>query len=109
MFAKRYDVVVAGAGPGGIPAAIAAARGGARTLLIERSAILGGLAVSGLPLLGYIDRAGNKVLGGIAQEFIDRLARIDGGTLGHFRCPVHNSLTPINCAWGRIVFSDIVK
>jgi hypothetical protein len=109
MFSKKYDVVVVGAGPGGIPAAIAASRAGMRTLLVERSGILGGLAVSGLPLLGYIDRSGNKALGGIAQEFIDELEKIDGATIGHFPCPVHNSLTPLNAAWGRIVFFDMVE
>ena len=109
MFARKYDVVVVGGGPGGIPAAIAARRAGMRTLLVERSAILGGMAVSGLPLLGYIDRAGNKVLGGIAQEFVDELEKIDNATIGHFRCPVHNSLTPLNAAWGRVVFFDMVE
>lgn len=109
MLKGKYDIIVVGGGPGGIPAAIAAARSGARTLLIERSAILGGLAVSGLPLLGFIDRTGKRVLGGIAQEFINELEKIDGGTIGHFRCPVHNSLTPINAAWGRIVFFDMIE
>lgn len=106
MFEANYDVIVVGGGPGGVPAAIAAKRAGARTLLIERSGILGGMAVSGLPLLGYIDRAGNQALGGIAQEFIDELEQIDGGTIGHFRCPIHNSLTPVNASWMRIVMFE---
>jgi hypothetical protein len=38
----RYDVVVAGGGPAGFAAAVAAARAGARTLLVEREARLGG-------------------------------------------------------------------
>ena len=42
------DVVVAGGGPGGILAALAAARTGARTLLIERYGFLGGMATAGL-------------------------------------------------------------
>ena len=42
------DVVVAGGGPGGLPAAIAAARHGAHVLLIERYGFLGGLATAGL-------------------------------------------------------------
>ena len=36
------DVVVAGAGPSGIPAAIAAARAGARVILLEQDAMPGG-------------------------------------------------------------------
>ena len=49
---KEYDVAVIGGGPGGIPAAIAAARRGRKTVLIERNAFLGGAATSGLGLLG---------------------------------------------------------
>lgn len=91
----RYDVVCVGGGPGGFPAAIAAARGGARTLLVERNHFLGGMAATGLGLLGYLDAKGRPALGGIAQEFVDRLTA-KGGAMGHFRCPVHNSITPVN-------------
>ena len=42
------DVVVAGGGPAGVSAAIAAARGGAETLLVERYGHLGGMATGGL-------------------------------------------------------------
>lgn len=90
-----YDVAVIGGGPGGLPAAIAAARAGARTLLVERTAALGGAAASGLGVLGFLDRSGNQALGGIAQELIDRLVALDGSP-GHFRCPVHNSITPVS-------------
>ena len=95
MISKEYEVAVIGGGPGGIPAAIAAARRGRKTVLVERNAFLGGAATSGLGILGYIDRQGNKALGGIAQEFIDRLKEIHG-SIGHYRCPVHNSITPLN-------------
>lgn len=90
-----YDVVVIGGGPGGLSAAIAAGRAGARTLIVERTAALGGAAASGLGILGYLDRSGEQALGGIAQELIDRLALV-GGSPGHFRCPVHNSITPVS-------------
>ncbi len=91
----NYDVAVIGGGPGGLSAAVAAARAGARTVLVERTSNLGGAAASGLGILGYLDRSGNKALGGIAQELIDRLEAI-GGSPGHFPCPVHNSITPIS-------------
>ena len=42
------DVVVCGGGPGGFPAAIAAARHGAKTILIERYGFLGGLATKAM-------------------------------------------------------------
>lgn len=108
MTKKKYEIIVVGGGPGGLPAAIAASRMGCDTLLVERSAILGGLAVSSLPLLGFIDRAGNHVLGGIPQEFVDRLETVDG-TMGHVRCPVHNSLTIINPNWFRIVSFEMCQ
>lgn len=99
---NNYDVIVVGGGPGGIPAAIAAARAGKSTLLIERSAAIGGLLISGLPILGFVDRAGNRVLGGIAQEYVDKLMEVDGA-IDHIRCPIHNSLTMINPNWARII------
>ena len=41
---KKYDVVVIGGGPGGIPAAIAASRNGAKVLLVEKNNCLGGIS-----------------------------------------------------------------
>ncbi len=43
----EYDVIVAGGGPAGICAAVAAARAGASTLLLERYGFLGGIATAG--------------------------------------------------------------
>jgi hypothetical protein len=43
-----YDVIVAGGGPAGCTAAAAAARDGAKTLLIEGTGSLGGMGTSGL-------------------------------------------------------------
>jgi len=43
-FGGQYDVIVAGGGPGGVPAAIAAARKGMKTLLIHNRPMLGGNA-----------------------------------------------------------------
>ena len=45
---RDADVVVAGGGLGGIAAALAAARSGARTLLIERNTYVGGVATAGM-------------------------------------------------------------
>ena len=45
---EDYDVVVAGGGPAGCGAAIAAARQGARVLLLEQTFMLGGAATAGL-------------------------------------------------------------
>jgi hypothetical protein len=45
---ERFDVVVVGGGPAGLAASLAAARGGAETLLVEREAELGGNAAQAL-------------------------------------------------------------
>jgi len=75
----RPDVLVVGAGSAGIAAAIAAARQGANTWLLERSSQLGGLATVGLInlLLTLDDGAGRQVVAGLCQEFVDRLAALD--------------------------------
>ena len=44
----EYDVIVCGGGLGGVAAALAAARAGAHTLLIERNGFLGGVATAGM-------------------------------------------------------------
>jgi hypothetical protein len=69
------DVAVIGGGPAGIAAAIAAARNGADTILVERYGALGGLATGGLIilLLTMDDGEGHQVIAGLCQEFIDRL------------------------------------
>jgi hypothetical protein len=93
-----YDVVVIGGGTAGVPAAIAAARGGSKTLLAERTSGLGGLMTSGMPALGILDRQRNKVVGGIAEEIVNELKE-EGLSFGNLRCPLHNSITTVNPFW----------
>lgn len=93
---QDYDVIVVGGGPGGIPAAIASAREGMRTLLVEKNPFLGGVASTGLPLLAFFDREGSQVVGGIGYEIIENLEPIGGSFAGHIPCPLHNSITPVN-------------
>jgi hypothetical protein len=52
---KKYDVIVVGGGPGGIGAAVTAARNGMSVLLIERYGFAGGMATAGLvnPFMYY--------------------------------------------------------
>lgn len=47
-FGGTYDVIVSGGGPSGIAAAIASARGGLKTLLVEAQGCLGGTSTSGI-------------------------------------------------------------
>jgi len=70
------DVLVAGAGVGGACAAIAAARQGARALLVERHAFPGGVATAGLMCSVtnfFVTRDGTQVARGLAEEIVDRL------------------------------------
>jgi hypothetical protein len=69
------DVLVVGGGPAGISAAVAAARTGADTVLLERYGSVGGLATGGLIilLLTMDDGEGKQVVSGLCQEVIDRL------------------------------------
>ena len=70
--AGRWDTVVVGGGIAGVAAALASARGGARTLLLEKTVALGGLATSGhvVYYLPLCDGCGNKIIGGIAEELL---------------------------------------
>lgn len=78
-----YDVVVTGGGVSGCAAAIAAARAGAKTLLIERNGFLGGIACSSMIsniYNHYIAKDGRQVMKGIGVEVADRLVAKKAGT-----------------------------
>lgn len=72
MFEKSYDVVVCGGGIAGVAAALAAARRGQKTALIEKTIFTGGLATAGLILiyLPLCDGNGTQVTFGITEELL---------------------------------------
>lgn len=87
---KEFDVIVCGAGTGGVIAALAAARAGARTAVVEYKGYVGGIAAEGgcglhsfynlwKPFPGVEKK---KIVRGIPEEFIDRLTKV-GGASGH--------------------------
>ena len=78
------DVAVAGGGPAGLIAAIASARRGARTLLIEKNGFPGGMATAAMvgPIASVRSRDGKiRLVGGIPWEMILRMAAAGGAYL----------------------------
>ncbi len=77
------DVLVIGGGNAGCAAALAAARHGAKTLLIERYGFLGGTATAAMVGPWMTFHSGEeRIVGGIAQEMVERLIRADASP-GH--------------------------
>ena len=68
----EYDVVVVGGGMAGVGAAVAAGRAGAKTILVENTSALGGLATMGIVNIPL------DFLSGLGQELFDRLNEING-------------------------------
>ncbi|MHC4756331.1 MAG: FAD-dependent oxidoreductase, partial [Planctomycetota bacterium] len=87
---RKFDVVVVGGGTAGAVAAMAAARQGAKTMLIERKGYTGGTVTEGGTALhsfynlwkAFPGVKKTQVVRGIAQQIIDRLLKV-GGTSGH--------------------------
>lgn len=77
---NNYDIIVCGGGTAGACAAIAAARLGARTLVIEQLGFLGGTQTGGLvlPYMNY-STPNQQLITGLHQEIIDRLGDWPGG------------------------------
>ncbi len=80
------DVLVVGGGPAGFAAAVASARAGAKTTLVERYGYFGGQWTGGLVLLVISTHAREngqlvKVLCGIGDELLERLNGIDGAVV----------------------------
>lgn len=71
---ERYDVVVAGAGAGGLAAAVGAVRAGARTLLVERYGFMGGAATNSqvLAYCGFFARGETvrQTVFGVGQDLL---------------------------------------
>lgn len=80
--AYEADVIVAGGGVAGCAAAVSAARNGAKTLLVERNGVLGGIAGAGLMTnIGnaFMTAENLPVVKGIPREIVERLVA-EGGT-----------------------------
>lgn len=69
---NQFDIVIVGGNPGGIMAAIAAARQGKTSVILERTNHIGGLPVNGL---GATDIATRKATTGLFAEFTSRIKK----------------------------------
>ena len=81
---RETEVLVVGGGAAGIAAAIAAARNGARTTLVERYGFLGGTATASLvgPFMTSFSQDGKtRLIRGIFQELVERIHREGGAVL----------------------------
>ena len=77
-----YDVIVCGGGPSGIISAVAAARNGAKTLLIERYGFVGGMASSALVTPISIFKKNKKlIIDGIPFELMKRISELNGANV----------------------------
>ncbi len=70
---RAYDVIVAGGGPAGIGAALAAAMNGARTVLLEADSVFGGVAAVApwMPMNRLMLDGGHR--GGVHDRFVDKV------------------------------------
>lgn len=82
---KLYDVIVIGGGPSGFPAAIQAARMGAKTLLVEKSGQLGGATtLNRVAFPGIFHAWGRQVIAGIGWDVVRRTVELQGNELPDF-------------------------
>jgi ribulose 1,5-bisphosphate synthetase/thiazole synthase len=99
------DVVVVGGGSSGFIAATAAARAGAKTILVERFGYLGGCTTApyNTSIGVFFDSDGNQIIRGLPWEFLERMER-DGHAFLHPNG--RNSLWPV---WTRKVALDMIR
>ncbi len=107
----NYDVVVVGGGPAGTVAAIAAARQGASTLLIERYGYLGGmLTTAGVGPQMTFHAGSTQVVRGIPEEIVSRLVELELSP-GHMEDYIGytSSITPFDAEGMKYILETIAK
>ncbi|MFA5927829.1 MAG: FAD-dependent oxidoreductase [Candidatus Margulisiibacteriota bacterium] len=96
---SEYDVLVCGGGVSGCCAALASARNGARTLLVEETSQLGGAITQNLvyPMMTFHSSPLEQVIKGIPEELIGKLVK-HNGSVGHISDPLGcaATMTPVD-------------
>ncbi len=96
MGLRVTDVVVYAATSGGVCAAVAAARAGARVVVLEPGRHVGGMTSGGL---GYTDLGDPRVVGGMAAEFRAAVAEAYGVPPGRYAGPEPHVAEAIFLSW----------
>jgi len=103
----RPQVLVVGSGAAGLTAAIAAARNGADTLLVENAGFLGGISAT-LPWLGFHDRDFRLIVKGLPLEFCRRLQAL--GAASEFELdPKCASAISVDSHWWKVVAMQLAR
>src|SRR5690348_16410991 len=106
-----HNVLVVGGGNAGCAAAIAAARNGARVLVVERYGFLGGTATASMVGPWMTFHSGNeRIVGGIAQEIVERLVAV-GASPGHIpdSSDYVDSITPFDPEAHKALLFDMLQ
>jgi hypothetical protein len=99
MQQNDFDVIVVGGGTAGSIAAIAAARCGARTCLVEKAGHLGGTCFELANITPFHSSRGEQVVRGLPQELVERIIGRGGARQGgHLPNPagIGGSFTPVD-------------
>ena len=121
-FAYQPQIAVVGGGPAGVCAAIAAARNGAKVLLIESGNCLGGMATLGgvNPFMTCYDKTGeNMIIRGLFEEIVNRLVA-RGAAIPPKDVPAgqaytsyivvgHNHVTPFDAETLKVVLDEMCQ
>lgn len=116
---KSTEVLVVGAGPAGIGAALASARNGAKTLLIDQHGCVGGMATIGMvgPFMTSFDaQAKQMVVRGIFEEIVDDMVAAgkaihpkdvhNGEPHSSFFRIGHNNVGPFNAEYFKLLCTN---
>ncbi|AUC23565.1 hypothetical protein BTO15_16295 [Polaribacter sejongensis] len=106
-----YDVIVVGGGVSGSHAAIASAKTGAKTLLIEQFGFLGGsLTAMGVgPMMTFHNKSGRQLVFGSPNDMVNRLIE-KGASPGHILDSTGycSTVTPFDAEMLKVTLEDMV-